>query len=71
MDGSEDQHIRRGTPGPPRRPPSRAAIRDVVSVALAVVIIIHETLAAGTAEPALLALAAGLLGIPLAARGGR
>lgn len=73
MDGSEDQKIK--PPGghvrpPSWWPPSRELLRDVASIACGVVIVLHETVWTPTAEPALLALAAGLLGLPLVARSG-
>ncbi len=51
-----------------RWPSLWSALRDVALVVLGATIAIHETVIAETSDPALLALAAALLGLPLVVR---
>lgn len=54
-----------------RWPSLWSAMRDVILVALGTVIVLHELIVAETTDPALLALAAALLGLPLVVRADR
>lgn len=72
MDGSENERITSGEgsvdPPPRLRLPSVPVLRDLVSLGLATLILVHETLAAGSSDPALITAACALLGLPLVAR---
>ena len=60
---------RSDTPDPPPRPaPSLATLRDIASLSIAVMIFVHETFLVPAAQPALIAAALALLGLPLVAR---
>lgn len=57
------------TPDPPTRSlPSLATMRDLTSLAIAVMIFVHETFLVDAADPALIAAASALIGLPLVAR---